>query len=195
MKLGAAFTLAYFAGIAVAFISVMISGNIFPREIIMSCFACMMGIISVQYIVSQRYPLLMAFSRYERKSAATVEVSDNGEFKGLEEKVMALVNHEKIYRAEDLTISMFAHELGIRPWQLSQFLNSKMNMNFNAFINSYRIKEARHLLTHEPEKNILSIAYEVGFNSKSSFNRVFQKITHLTPSEYRRLFRDIQEGY
>lgn len=195
MKLGAAFTLAYFAAMAAAFIAVIVSGEVFPRVIVMSCFACMMGIISVQYLVSQRYPILMAFSGYERKPAVPLEVSDNSEFDGLEELLMALVNHEKIYRAEDLTISMVAHELGIKPWQLSQYLNSKKNMNFNSFINSFRVKEARHLLSHEPEKNILTIAFEVGFNSKSSFNRVFQKSTHLTPSEYRRLFRDIQEGY
>jgi len=195
MKLGVLFTLAYFIAIFFAFVAVVFSKKVFPQVQIMSAFSCMMLIISIQYLVSQRYPLLMAFSSEKKKIYSEDESPAVIDYFEIEKQLMGKMLNEKIYRSEDLTISMVAHELEVRPWQLSQVLNGHLNMNFNTFVNTYRVKEARYLLTHEPEKNILTIAFEVGFNSKSSFNRVFQKSTHLTPSEYRRLFRDIQKGY
>jgi AraC-like DNA-binding protein len=52
-------------------------------------------------------------------------------------------------------------------------------------INSYRVNEAKALLINEPQDTILDIAYAAGFNSKASFNRIFKKVTGMTPSEYR----------
>ena len=70
--------------------------------------------------------------------------------------------------------------------QLSQLLNEKLNVNFYTFINKYRIQEARRILTEEPDKSIIAIAYDVGFNSKSSFYEAFSKFTGKTPYRYRK---------
>ena len=63
-----------------------------------------------------------------------------------------------------------------------------MNQNFFDFINGYRIKEAKRLLVDPKGEllTILAIAEEVGFNSKSSFNTAFKKITGMTPTEYKK---------
>jgi len=53
-------------------------------------------------------------------------------------------------------------------------------------INQYRIKEAKKMLIEESERSVLSIAYAVGFNSKSSFYEAFSRFTGKTPVQYRR---------
>ena len=123
----------------------------------------------------------------ERKKSEPNEFGTaNLNHEDLENILNSKLDHDKIYLCEDLTLSMLAHELNIHSYQLSQFLNNHMGQNFNTLVNSYRIRDARHKLIHEQEKSILTIAFEVGFNSKASFNRVFKDITKMSPSGYRK---------
>lgn len=193
IKLGILFTALYLCAISVAPISMAASGLRFPRAAIMSSFVIMMTIIATHYILSQRYPLHMAFGGSMVRKAPEPDEEEWVFFGEIEERVDALMNADRIYRSEDFTLAMMAVELKIQPWQLSRFFNSFLNQNFRAFINSYRIREARHLLIHEPEKKVLTIAFDVGFNSKASFNRVFQKTTGLSPSDYRKLHQQMEE--
>ena len=67
-------------------------------------------------------------------------------------------------------------------------------VNFYDFINKYRVEEAKKLLIEDIHNyKILAIAYEVGFNSKATFNRVFKKFTELTPSEFKEKFHYLIE--
>jgi AraC-like DNA-binding protein len=96
-----------------------------------------------------------------------------------------LMKEQKIYLDDELRLSSLAEELSITPHQLSRILNETFKKNFNEYINSYRIAEAEKLLLADTKRSVLSIAYEVGFNSKGTFNSQFLKITGLRPSEYR----------
>jgi AraC-like DNA-binding protein len=58
-------------------------------------------------------------------------------------------------------------------------------MDFRNFINRFRVEEAQRLLKSDPEMSILTICFEVGFNSKSTFNTAFKKISGITPRDYR----------
>jgi AraC-like DNA-binding protein len=70
---------------------------------------------------------------------------------------------------------------------LTQLLNEKVEKNFYTFINEYRIGEAIDRLNDPSlQVNILSLAFDCGFNSKSSFNNYFKKITGHTPTSYRK---------
>ena len=62
-----------------------------------------------------------------------------------------------------------------------------MNKNFYDLINGYRVDEAKRLLVNPENKNytILSVGFEAGFNSKTTFNTVFKKFTGLTPTDFR----------
>jgi AraC-like DNA-binding protein len=75
---------------------------------------------------------------------------------------------------------------------LSQVINEQYELNFNDFINRYRVDEAKGKLLDPAAKEfkLLRIAFEVGFNSKSVFNRAFKKNTGLSPSEFRGLLGD-----
>jgi|GEM_PF-4733296 len=103
------------------------------------------------------------------------------------EKVTASFDEEKVYHDPELTLPKLASELNIHKEYISQVINKGYQKNFNEFVNSYRIEEAKVLLTQtgKDKLSILSIALEVGFNSKTTFNLAFKKQTGQTPTEYR----------
>ena len=86
-----------------------------------------------------------------------------------------------------LTIDDLAKQINISTKDLSILINHNLSKHFFDFVNSYRIKKAMQILQNPSNKHltILEILYEVGFNSKSSFNTAFKKQTHLTPTQYR----------
>lgn len=96
------------------------------------------------------------------------------------------ISRSKPYLNKDLTLFSLAEMLHIQPNHLSQIINMFEGKNFFDFINGYRVEEVKTYLLQNPEShlNLLGIAYECGFNSKSSFNRAFKKFTGQTPSEF-----------
>jgi ligand-binding sensor domain-containing protein/AraC-like DNA-binding protein len=103
-------------------------------------------------------------------------------------KVTTLMEVDKVYRDDTLSLQSLAEKLSIPHHQLSQLLNEKLNKNFSDFINSYRIEEAKTLLGDPKwtDRKIISIAFEVGFNTKAAFYNVFKKYTNMTPNQYRK---------
>jgi AraC-like DNA-binding protein len=107
------------------------------------------------------------------------------------EEVIALKKHmleNKPYLNANLTVEELATQMGIPSKELSILINHNLNQHFFDFINGYRIREAMGILkdTTRKEFTVLEILYEVGFNSKSSFNTAFKKYTNLTPTQYRK---------
>ena len=100
--------------------------------------------------------------------------------------IMQTIENEQLYLKSDFTIDILAKHIEISRTYISQVINEKFNMNFNGFINEYRVKEARRILTDETNKNLTieTMALSVGFGSKSSFNSAFKKYTGVTPSFY-----------
>lgn len=84
-----------------------------------------------------------------------------------------------------LSMPKLANTIGATPNQLSHVLNQHLGKSFFDFVNEVRTREASRLLIEEPDRTILDIATSVGFNSKSTFNLAFKKITGRTPSVYR----------
>jgi AraC-like DNA-binding protein len=101
------------------------------------------------------------------------------------EKLNELINNEKIYREMRLNRASLAQKLNIGEHHLSRIINYNFNMNFNELINKHRIDEAKSRLLNEPNMQITTIAFEIGFNSIASFNRVFKEKTNLSPTEFR----------
>jgi AraC-like DNA-binding protein len=107
----------------------------------------------------------------------------------LKEKLLQYMGTNKPYLKSDLKISELADSLSAPSYQLSQLINSEFSVNFYDFINRYRVEEAKKLLIEDTRNyKILAIAFEVGFNSKATFNRVFKNVTDLTPSEFKERF-------
>jgi AraC-like DNA-binding protein len=102
-------------------------------------------------------------------------------------RLLRAMETEKLFTNSDLKLQDLAQKLDIPPHHLSQIINEKLGQNFFDFLNQYRVEEAKKYLT-DPEKQpytILSIALEVGFNNKASFNTAFKKHTGMTPSYFR----------
>jgi AraC-like DNA-binding protein len=103
------------------------------------------------------------------------------------ERLMAV---ERAYRQEGLTIGALALKLGIPEYRLRRLINQGLGYrNFTAFLNGYRIAEAKAALADPAQAAvpILTIALDAGFQSLPPFNRAFKAETALTPSDYRRL--------
>ncbi|MEZ0129594.1 helix-turn-helix domain-containing protein [Flavobacterium sp. LBUM151] len=91
------------------------------------------------------------------------------------------------YLDPSLTIQELSNQINVPVRDLSVLINHHMDQHFFDFVNEYRIQKAMHILK-DPLKSdltILEILYEVGFNSKSSFNTSFKKYTNLTPTAFR----------
>lgn len=95
-------------------------------------------------------------------------------------------SREKPYLNGKLSLNEVAQHLNISVNHLSQVINEQMGMTFFDFVNSYRVEEVKSILSKPDSKNftLLGIAYDSGFNSKSSFNSIFKKFTGQTPSQY-----------
>jgi len=94
----------------------------------------------------------------------------------------------KPYLLPDLNIARLSEQLDVTPGYLSRILNNHMKRSFFDFINHYRIEEFKDRCRNPENKHItlIGLAYESGFNSKATFNRVFKKLTGTTPGAYYR---------
>ncbi len=106
-------------------------------------------------------------------------------------KLLHLVEQEQVYLDPNLTLKKLSERLMIHYNYLSQIINEKLGHSFNDFINKYRIEEAQRKLLdpRQGQKNVLEIAYDTGFYSKSVFNTAFKKFTGMTPSEFKKKHR------
>jgi len=101
------------------------------------------------------------------------------------------VEIEKPYLNGTLSIQDISIELNISRHYLTQIINEKLEKNFYTFINEYRVEEFKKRISDNNNKHItlIGIAYDSGFNSKSSFNIVFKSITGMTPSGYKKTMK------
>jgi AraC-like DNA-binding protein len=104
----------------------------------------------------------------------------------IHEKLLHLMDTDKLYTEPELTLAMLAAALEVHPNYLSQVINEKMGKSFFDYINSLRVEEFKRLVAHpgSSQFTIISLAYDCGFNSKSSFNKNFKKVTGQSPSDY-----------
>lgn len=87
----------------------------------------------------------------------------------------------------DITLAQLAERIGTSPQLLSQYLNDVLGMNFFEYINSLRVAEVQRLLAEPSHAGaaLLDLAFSAGFNSKSTFNAAFKKVTGMAPSAWR----------
>lgn len=101
-------------------------------------------------------------------------------------KLNKLMKEQSLFLQNDITLSQLAKKLDAHPNHLSQVINEKEKKNFYNYINTLRIQHFIHLasMSENQKYTLLSLAYECGFNSKSTFNKHFKENTGKTPREY-----------
>jgi AraC-like DNA-binding protein len=104
--------------------------------------------------------------------------------RSLYENLVDHVDNEQVYLDADISLGALARSLGVSTNHVSQVINEFDQCNFHDFINARRVAEACRRLRESRGTNLLELAMDVGFNSKSSFNRAFRKFAGATPSEY-----------
>lgn len=125
---------------------------------------------------------LGAIQKYKGSTLTAAERDD------LQSRLTTLMINEKVFLNPEITLEDLSQKLSVSSKKLSQLLNETFKQNYFDFINSYRIEEAKRLITEamDPKITVLEIMYQAGFNSKSSFNTLFKKKTGFTPSEYKK---------
>lgn len=103
-----------------------------------------------------------------------------------DEKLVDYMNREEPFLNADLSLNDLANSLNYSRHNLSNVINQCHKMNFYEFVNSYRVEKVKALMMDPSNSNlkIISIAYDAGFNSKASFNRIFKQVTGMTPTQY-----------
>ncbi len=107
----------------------------------------------------------------------------------LSAKLQTLMDEERIYTKEGLTIRELAELLNEQEYRLRRVINGQLGFrNFNDFLNQYRINDACEILSDPAQvrKTILEIAYDLGYLSIGPFNKAFKDLKGLTPTAYRK---------
>jgi AraC-like DNA-binding protein len=120
--------------------------------------------------------------RYEKSGM------DSARMDVYEAALAVYMEKSRIWLDPDLSLELLAARMKMPKHHLTQLLNERVMKNFYNYVNEYRIGEAIARLNNPAlQVNILSLAFDCGFNSRSSFNNYFKKITGFTPSAYRKL--------
>ncbi len=101
-------------------------------------------------------------------------------------KIEAMLKYEKAYEDAELSLTQVAKQLKTNPSIISKVINQGFQLNFNDFVNNFRIEAVKEKLLAGEQKTqtLLGIAYDCGFNSKATFNRAFKKATGISPKEW-----------
>lgn len=106
----------------------------------------------------------------------------------LARRLERVLKHEKVYLTPELTLQELSAKMQIRSQELSAFFNHTLGKSFNDVVNEYRIDEVKRLMLDpatDRKATIMELAYQSGFNSKATFNRIFKQVTGITPKEFK----------
>ncbi len=144
-------------------------------------------VIPFVYVMTRRYPAffhdLVLYQKQEKYRQTQLKGLD---LDRVDDRLETLMREENLHRDDELTLAGLAARLEITTHQLSEYFNNHRKVNFAGYINGKRIDEASELLKQDAKRTVLSIAYDVGFNSKSAFNRAFIRHTGMSPTEFRK---------
>jgi AraC-like DNA-binding protein len=148
-------------------------------EIILVVFLFIAG-----YIGYARPAVFDKFKTATKRSGG--QVFNNYDDKEESDRMIQLLEQTAVYTRPGLTIEELSGELDLPVRYVSHLINSYFATNFHHFINQYRVKEVIRKINDPSEKHktLLALAFESGFNSKSSFNAVFKSHTGQSPSQF-----------
>jgi len=137
---------------------------------------------------------MLLVKNYIERDLSDLENVEAGEENSMQIRKLTEIDQfmfdKKPFLDASLTLFDLANQLGITKQEFSLLINKNLNQRFFDFINGYRIRLAMDILKDPSKKDltVLEILYEVGFNSKSSFNTAFKKLTNYTPTQYRQKY-------
>lgn len=118
--------------------------------------------------------------KYQRNRLSSQEMEQ------IYKDLIHVMEEEELFKDPEISLPVLALTLKQPVHTLSQVINTKANMTFYTFINSYRVNEVKRLITENTDESLLKIAFKAGFNSKSVFNTFFKKLTGMRPSDFKK---------
>lgn len=147
-----------------------------------------MGILVGRLIfnaLDQQLPIVLqnADKKYSGSDLTDKEATE------VQSKILQTLKDDELYLDPELSLDHLSEKIGAGKRKVSQVINERMGKSFFDLINTYRIDKAKQIFkeSKDPKLTVLEVLYEVGFNSKSSFNTQFKNKTSLTPSEFKKL--------
>ncbi len=133
-----------------------------------------------------RKPAILELPMEENPGKYAKSGLSQDELIAITESLQKLMETDQLFTNPELTLADVSEKLAIPRHHLTQAINTVLNKNFFTYINELRVKLFLERFVQRKYKGytILAIAYDCGFNSKSTFNSVFKKITGFTPTEY-----------
>ncbi|MBS1500948.1 MAG: ABC transporter permease, partial [Bacteroidetes bacterium] len=150
----------------------------YPLSLLMAAMVIRMGVVVFSGSAIEVQAETSAF----QKSSTSVVLKQKGNW--LKKKIEAGL----LYQDPELSVNSLAKQLDMPAHELSRIINIGLKKNFNDFVNEFRVREVSRKM-HDPayaNLTLLGIAYESGFNSQSTFHRVFKEQTGKTPAEYKK---------
>jgi len=133
-----------------------------------------------------RFPNITSDVNEAAQAAYAISTLKNEDTNALELKLKQLMEVEKLYSQETLSLSSLAEQMEINTHQLSELINTRFGKSFSQLVREYRIQEAQRMLIEEPKSSVLSIGLSTGFTSQSNFYSAFREITGMPPGNYRK---------
>lgn len=103
----------------------------------------------------------------------------------IKQQLNKLILNKKVYQDSELSLSALAEMLSLKPHQLSELMNTQLEMSFSSYLRSQRVRAAEDLLKTEPEVSVLAVGLSVGFSSQSAFYSAFREFHSMAPGQYR----------
>ena len=175
------------------FIGEYLSANRFPE--LFFVFRTLLFVLLISWIVYNAISLLYLNAIYHTLPQKKVNSITEHEFNHIESKLKHLMDEEKVFLNPDLSLGILAKYLDISEKNCSQFFSTSLQTNFNRYINKLRVEAFKEKVKSGKLNNLtlLAIAYDCGFDSKSTFNRAFKQLESMTPSAYRKSLSEVSK--
>jgi len=173
--------------------SLSLFAGIYPfyETVIFLAFASLLMYINLLIYKSLRTPIATNGTTSEETAIATISKSKYANSTLSSElsrtyfaQLVNLMEGEKPYRQFDLSLSKLSRLMDLPPAILSQVINENANKNLNDFVNGYRVEEAKRMLHQDSGTLIKTVMYQCGFQSTSTFNNSFKKLTGQSPTAF-----------
>lgn len=152
-------------------------------SVVETCYVFGIGVFAAkQPSIIFDQPMVETTRKYDRSGLNHQKAEELGR------EIDALLIREKLYLDSEFSLTQLSQKLNVSPVHVSQVLNENMETSFYDLINQLRIEESKRLLELSlvDKKSVLEIAFESGFNNKTSFNNAFKKYTGVTPSIFKK---------
>jgi len=139
------------------------------------------------FLLNENQRNLIINANQEIVSSKQKVISDQN-LRTLKRELLEIMENQEPFLDPELSLVRLSEQMNITPHQLSYVINSGFKINFFQFVNRYRVKKVKGFLLDKEKAHlsIMGMAFESGFNSKTSFNTTFKKICSQTPSEFKK---------